>query len=45
MSDPRHWTPEQLFVLHWLYPDFTAELNMTPTREPTLKQWKRRALI
>jgi hypothetical protein len=25
MSDPRHWTPEQLFVLHWLYPDFTAE--------------------
>ena len=25
MSDPRHWTPEQLFMLRWLYPDFKAD--------------------
>lgn len=24
MSDRRHWSPEQLFMLRWLYPDFTA---------------------
>lgn len=25
MSDPRHWKPEQLFMLRWLYPDFKAD--------------------
>lgn len=25
MSDPRHWRPEQLFMLRWLYPDFKAD--------------------
>lgn len=25
MTDPRHWRPEQLFMLRWLYPDFKAD--------------------
>ena len=25
MTDPRHWKPEQLFMLRWLYPDFKAD--------------------
>ena len=25
MSDRRHWRPEQLFMLRWLYPDFKAD--------------------
>ena len=25
MSDQRHWRPEQLFMLRWLYPDFKAD--------------------
>lgn len=25
MTNPRHWRPEQLFMLRWLYPDFKAD--------------------